>query len=108
MIETITYAVIIAMWADLFTRVLTGPDHVFSFVPGLYAFICTGRGGLVGQSKMKDWHRALAKPIFACAICHAGQVALWLYPVMFEYNFSHHATFVVVSMWVANKIGEWN
>ena len=41
------------------------------------------------NDKLK-WSPWITKPTLGCAYCISGQVALWLYPFIFDYNVINH------------------
>ena len=57
-----TDALFISLWAYLFTGVLSEPGAVFGWLNKGLCETCP------------EW---LYKPLIGCAVCHAGQVALW-------------------------------
>ena len=108
-VYSIISSVIIGLWAGLFTGLLTDEDEVLGFIPRLYRKVLglTENDGLVG------WKYTIAKPLFLCAVCHAGQVAFWSYFLIFPgWQFFHHIAFVVVAMFTAHeaakRFGTWN
>ena len=46
----------------------------------------------------------LYKPIIGCAYCVSGQLALWSYFFMFEYNFLDHILFITTSIFTVEVI----
>ena len=99
-LSTAINGAVIGIWAALFAAILTGPGEVFGWVPKLYRRVVRSAEPLQG------WRYLLSKPLYACAVCHAGQVSLWgfflLYPG--RWQFFDHFTFVVVAMFTAAVI----
>lgn len=59
---------------------------------------------LVNKWKLSDW---IVKPLVGCTYCIAGQVALWSYPFLFDYNVIYHVWAIIFSIFsieIYNKI----
>lgn len=105
LVSLIVNGAVIGIWAALFAGALTGPGDVFGWVPRAYRSIVRSAEPLQG------WRYLLSKPLYACAVCHAGQVALWGFFLLFpgRWQFFEHFTFVVVAMFTATVINRiWN
>lgn len=89
-------AFIIGIWAALFTGTLSRPGEIFGWVPALYKWLVRNPSDEYPQG----WRAVLAKPIYDCETCHAGQVALWGYLLLYPYTwaFFDHFSFVVLAM----------
>lgn len=57
--------------------------------------------GVKYQIRDFDW---LYKIIIGCERCVAGQVALWFYVVVFEYDFIQHISFIVTTILLTETI----
>ena len=89
-------AFVIGIWAALFTGTLSRPGEMFGWVPALYKWLVRNPADEYPQG----WRAVLAKPVYECGICHAGQVALWGYLLLYPYTwaFFDHFSFVVLAM----------
>ena len=100
-------AAIIGLWSGLYTGFLTHPGEALSFIPAAYEKATHSEHG-----SLTGWKYSLAKPLYLCAICHAGQVSFWSYLLFFDWSLWHHFAFVVVSMCAANEAAKrfdtWN
>lgn len=85
---------IVGVWASLFSLVLTQPGEIFGFVPRLYAWMVRGREPLQG------WKFGFSKPLYACPVCHAGQLSFWGYFLLYpgQWQFFDHFTFITAAM----------
>lgn len=45
-----------------------------------------------------NWTYYFYEPIFNCEKCFAGQLALWGFPFLFNYNLFYHAAFIALSI----------
>jgi hypothetical protein len=75
-------AIIIGITAWVFTLILIEPDMIF------YRY-----GELI--RKLPDW---LNKPLGICEYCLSGQLALWYYFTLGNYNLFYHIGFISVSI----------
>lgn len=98
-------AAVIGAWAALFAGALTRPGEILAFIPRLYRWIVRAPEG----EYLQGWRYTLSKPLYECAICHAGQVSLWGYLLLYPYGwvFFDHFAFVVVAMLTATAINKW-
>ena len=98
-------AAIIGAWAALFAGVLTRQGEVLSFIPRLYRWIVRAPK----DEYLQGWRYMLSKPLYECGICHAGQVSLWGYFLLYPYgwHFFDHFTFVVLAMLTATILNRW-
>lgn len=81
MLEAIVLGGIIGLWGFVWTRILTGPDHIL---------------GVLGRWTI-NWPEWIRKPLIDCPICHAGQVALWVSIAHFG-TFSFEGCFSLVTV----------
>lgn len=62
--------------------------------------------------RMQEKREWLAKPLGLCAACHAGQVALFGYPLLAvwhaqNYNGWLHLVAVLLAIYTGKKMSEW-
>lgn len=88
-------AMIIGLWGFVWIEMLVAPGQILSILPRLYfrVFDPNNPKHLVVSS-------ALAKPLFECAVCHAGWVAI-LTNIRAEFFSYYTFVSVVVSMTTA-------
>jgi len=93
MTNIILVGLIFGAWGALWAGPLTF-GGLFSFVPSAYWKATNG-----GNVAHDGWRAFIAKPLFDCSICHAGQVAFWAFLIFApQYDLFHHFTIVVVAM----------
>ena len=98
MTEAIQIAGFAALWASVF-RLLMEPGEALSWY-GRWMF------------RMQERREWLAKPLGLCAACHAGQVALFGYPLLCTYNgqpyaLPFHLVGVLLAIYTGKKASEW-
>jgi hypothetical protein len=96
--ETLQIAGFAALWASVL-RHLINPGEALSWY---------GRW-LFRMQERREW---LAKPLGLCAACHAGQVALFGYPLLAmwhaqPYGAACHLVAVLLAIFTGKKMNEW-
>jgi len=87
-LELLIISLQIAVFAVVFSCILIEEGQIFSFY-----------GDLLGR--LPDW---LSQPLGLCAYCFGGQVALWYFIFIPEYNFFTHISFVAITIFLIHLI----
>lgn len=91
--ELITFVLFAAVTGYTFTALLLSPGELLDFLPALV-------------HRLTKSDRVLQ--VLQCEKCFAGQLAFWLYPLIFwtEYDWQHHFMVVIFSIFTAHVIGK--
>jgi len=99
LIIEIIKAVIIGLWGIVWIEMIVAPGEILSVIPRtcMRIFSRVDRSG---------WSYVFAKPLFECATCHSGWVAIF---TNIGAEFFSYYTFVsvVVSMITAFFVSQW-
>jgi hypothetical protein len=90
MLGILIYAILNAVTAYVITNVLTQPDMILE---PLYKVLM----------KLPNW---LHKPLISCSYCFGGQLALWTFFVLFDYNFLNHIYFISLTIFIITLINK--
>ena len=82
----LVWALYWAILAWVQVNILTDPDMIFGKLPSV---------------KMPSW---LAKITWGCEYCIAGQLCLWTFPFLFEYDFLEHLAFIGLGIFLVHLI----
>jgi hypothetical protein len=95
-------AIILGLWGFLWIEILVTPSGIFSFLPRWYF-------RLFDRENPKHFviASALAKPLFECATCHAGWIALITNCILAEFFSYYGFMSVTVSMVTAFFVSQW-
>ena len=96
----IPQAVIIGLWAWLFTGTLTQPGKIFAWLKQLAS-------GILSRHKQNKFVVAEYNALFECPVCHAGQVCtLWQVWALFAGQ-GFDPSLIVVSLFTAALAGNF-
>ena len=98
----IIQAIILGLWAFLWIECFVNPTGILSFLPRLYFKLFENRCDLLPQ-----WADIVAKPLFECATCHAGWLAIILHLANLEIFSYYGFMSVTVSMVTAFFVSQW-
>jgi hypothetical protein len=107
MTEIIILSIALGCWGWLYCARLTDVGEVFGWVPNVVNWLFGYKWGfIVDPSKMSLPHYTVTKWTYACSKCHTGFVALWSYPIIFEYDLKEHFVYLIFAMTIATILTE--
>jgi hypothetical protein len=109
LLETALFAVLIGVWSYVFDY-LQKPEHIFARAPEIAnRAVSFGKHGARMWWNKSNWQEVVLKWMGECPICHAGFVAVCLYPFLCEkwqYVAINHIAFIVIAIFTSIKLND--
>ena len=100
LIFEIIKAVIIGLWGIVWIEMIVAPGEILSIIPRTYI-------RLFSRIDNSGWSYVFAKPLFECATCHSGWVAILFRALSSEFFSYYTFVAVVVSMITAFFVSKY-
>jgi len=84
----------LGIWGYVVAAILTEPGEILDFWPPLVSRVLYGEPYAAIQSS--DWRGRIAKILWACPKCHAGQWGFWYYLAFRWHNYQVTEHLIVV------------
>lgn len=94
MFDAILWGGVLGGWSATFCLALTEPGEVFSFVGKAFFWVKRFQ-----FAKTPGW-AALEKVAYLCPKCHAGQLALWTFPALFQWTARDHFACLAIAVFI--------